>query len=71
MDHRNLLVGVDLCSLLVEKKLGWPILLNCLMSVHLLDGLFLEAHEMKKEKEMYLDVVLGEMQVHYFIFFKR
>ncbi len=32
------------------------------MNVHLLDGLFLEAHEMKKDKEMYLDVVVGEMQ---------
>jgi hypothetical protein len=32
------------------------------VNVHLLDGLFLEAHEMKKDKEMYLDVVVGEMQ---------
>jgi hypothetical protein len=32
------------------------------VNVHLLDGLFLEAHEMKKVKEMYLDVVVGEMQ---------
>jgi len=36
------------------------------MNVHLLDGLFLEAHEMKKEKEMYLDIVVGEMQDEYF-----
>ncbi len=36
------------------------------MNVHLLDGLFLEAHEMKKEKEMYLDIVVGEMQDDYF-----
>jgi len=32
------------------------------VNVHLLDGLFLEAHEMKKDKEMYLDIVVGEMQ---------
>jgi len=32
------------------------------VNVHLLDGSFLEAHEMKKDKEMYLDVVVGEMQ---------
>jgi hypothetical protein len=57
----NLLVGVDLCSLFVEKK-AQMVLFNCLMNVHLLDGLFLEAHKMKKEKEMYLDVVVGEMQ---------
>jgi hypothetical protein len=47
----NLLVGVDLFSLFVEKKLGWPILFNYLMNVHLLDGLFFEVHKMKKEKE--------------------
>ncbi len=66
----NLLVGVDLCSLFVEKKIGWPILFNCCVNVHLLDGLFLEAYEMKKEKEMYLDIVVGEMQDDYFFIFK-
>jgi hypothetical protein len=38
------------------------------MNVHLLDGLFLEAHEMKKEKDMYLDVVVSEMQDDYILF---
>ncbi len=28
----------------------------------MLNGLFLEVHEMKKDKEMFLDVVVGEMQ---------
>jgi hypothetical protein len=37
----------------------------------LLDGVFLEAHEMKKEKEMYLDIVVGEMQDDYFYFLKK
>jgi hypothetical protein len=52
------------------------------MNVSLLGGLFFEAHKMKKDKEMYLDVVVGEMQDedinvvvnemqdHYFIFLK-
>ncbi len=64
----NLLLGVDLCSLFIQKKLRWPILFHCLMNVHLLDGLFLEAHEMKKEKDMYLDVVVSEMQDDYILF---
>ncbi len=59
----SLLVGVDLFSLFVEKKLGWPILFNYLMNVHLLNGLFFWSSQDEERKGMYLDIVVGEVQI--------